>query len=160
MGLSPATDWRRLKDFFQDAGCAVAYSAVRVDAEGRSRCYGSVRFKSASDAHHALRAMRGAECDGFYPTLRVDRGHSVKTAWSGLGGDEDAGKHTEGEGAAAVAALLRDRDVHRSELDYGRADALRNDLLAKHRVQVDDLRRRWWLVDEARSDPRRDKRHG
>ena len=66
------TTWQDLKDAF--AACdGVERADVILDAAGRSRGFGTVRFSTIAGAKAAVEAMNGAEVAGRTITVRVDR---------------------------------------------------------------------------------------
>ena len=72
-GLPMDTDWKRLKDYFRDAG-VVAYASVSKDFEsGMSKGCGIIQFEDYKDAEGAIKMMDGSNLDGNVIHVRQDR---------------------------------------------------------------------------------------
>jgi RNA recognition motif-containing protein len=65
-------DWKRLKDFFKQAG-DVLYADVLYDPSGKSKGCGIVEFGSPEQAEKAIHAFNNVDLDGRPMFLREDR---------------------------------------------------------------------------------------
>jgi RNA recognition motif-containing protein len=65
--------WKGLRDAFGAACPGVERADVVLDAAGRSRGFGTVKFASAEEAGAAVEAMNHAGLSGRTIMVRIDR---------------------------------------------------------------------------------------
>eukprot|EP01024_Parvocaulis_polyphysoides_P041498 TRINITY_DN38049_c0_g1_i2.p1 TRINITY_DN38049_c0_g1~~TRINITY_DN38049_c0_g1_i2.p1 ORF type:complete len:225 (-),score=51.18 TRINITY_DN38049_c0_g1_i2:761-1387(-) len=71
-GLPFKFAWQELKDLFGEVA-DVEFADIVMDDGGRSKGFGTVRFRTAGDAQRAIDEFNGIEFEGRTLTVKVDR---------------------------------------------------------------------------------------